>query len=61
MCPFPLWFHHPERRLLAGILGLLFSVLAGGCATSAAPHAPDAIEEASPASEPEAPQFIPVV
>ncbi|MEQ7775659.1 integrating conjugative element protein pill, pfgi-1, partial [Xanthomonas hortorum pv. hederae] len=58
MCPSPLWFHHPERRLLAGILGLLCSVLAGGCATTAttaAPHAPDAIEEASPAPEPEAP------
>ncbi|KGR47759.1 PilL N-terminal domain-containing protein [Xanthomonas vasicola] len=64
MCPSPLWFHHPERRLLAGILGLLCSVLAGGCATTAttaAPHAPDAIEEASPAPEPEAPPFIPVV
>lgn len=58
MCPFPLWFHHPERRLLAGTFGLLCSVLAGGCATTAAPHAPDAIKEASPAPELEAPQFI---
>ncbi|WP_315138659.1 PilL N-terminal domain-containing protein [Achromobacter marplatensis] len=61
MCPSPTWFHHPERRLLAGVLGLLCSVLAGGCATTAAPHAPDPIEEASPAPKPEAPQFIPVV
>ncbi|WP_426683058.1 PilL N-terminal domain-containing protein [Xanthomonas translucens pv. undulosa] len=61
MCPSPPWFHHHERRLLAAVLGLLWSVLVGGCATTAAPHAPDAIEEASPASKPEAPQFIPVV
>lgn len=61
MCPSPTWFHHPERRLLAGILSLLCSVLAGGCATTTAPHSPDAIEEASPAPAPEAPQFIPVV
>ncbi|MFO4987217.1 integrating conjugative element protein pill, pfgi-1, partial [Salmonella enterica subsp. enterica serovar 1,4,[5],12:i:-] len=25
MCPSPPWFHHPERRLLAGFLGLLWS------------------------------------
>lgn len=61
MCPSPTWFHHPERRLLAGVLGLLWSVLAGGCATTAAPHAPAPIMEASPAPEPEASQFIPVV
>ncbi|PXB73796.1 integrating conjugative element protein pill, pfgi-1, partial [Pseudomonas aeruginosa] len=23
MCPSPPWFHHPERRLLAGFFGLL--------------------------------------
>ncbi|MEG9218629.1 integrating conjugative element protein pill, pfgi-1, partial [Pseudomonas aeruginosa] len=28
MCPSPPWFHHPERRLLTGFLGLLWSVLA---------------------------------
>lgn len=61
MCPSPPWFHHPERRLLAGLLGLLWSVLIGGCATTTAPHAPDAIEEVSTALEPEAPEFIPVV
>ncbi|WP_330208469.1 MULTISPECIES: PFGI-1 class ICE element type IV pilus protein PilL2 [unclassified Pseudomonas] len=61
MCPSLTWFHHPERRLLAGVLGLLCSVLVGGCATTAAPQAPDPIVEASPAPEPEAPQFIPVV
>ena len=41
MCPSPPWFHHPERRLLAGFLGLLWSVLAGGCATTTAPVALD--------------------
>ncbi len=61
MCPSPTWFHHHERRLLAAVLGLLWSVLAGGCATTAAPHAPAPIEEASPAPEPEASQLIPVV
>ncbi len=54
MCPSPPWFHHPERRLLAGFLGLLWLVLAGGCATTTAPHAPDAFEEVSTAPEPEA-------
>jgi hypothetical protein len=61
MCPSPPWFHHPERRLLAGVLGLLWSVLASGCATTTAPLAPDAIEEVSSAPEPEAPEYIPVV
>ncbi|MBO8346343.1 PilL N-terminal domain-containing protein [Pseudomonas aeruginosa] len=60
MCPSPPWFHHPERRLLAGFLGLLWSVLAGGCATTA-PVAPDTIEEVSAAPAPEAPEYIPVV
>ena len=32
MCPSPPWFHYPERRLLAGFLGLLWSVLAGALA-----------------------------
>ena len=53
MCPSPPWFHHPERRLLAGFFGLLWSVLAGGCATTTAPVAPDTIEEVSAAPEPE--------
>jgi len=61
MCPSPPWFHHPERRLLAGFLGLLWSVLAGGCATTNAPVAPDTIEEVSAAPVPEAPEYIPVV
>ena len=61
MCPSPPWFHHPERRLLAGFLGLLWSVLAGGCATTSAPVAPDTIEEVSAAPVPEAPEYIPVV
>ncbi|MCW3678804.1 PilL N-terminal domain-containing protein, partial [Burkholderia cenocepacia] len=39
---------------------LLWSVLAGGCATTA-PVAPDTIEEVSTAPEPEAPEYIPVV
>ena len=61
MCPSPPWFHHPERRLLTGFLGLLWAVLASGCATTTAPVAPDAIEEVSVAPEPEAPEYIPVV
>lgn len=60
MCPSPPWFHHPERRLLTGFLGLLWAVLAGGCATTA-PVAPDATEEVSVAPEPDVPEFIPVV
>ncbi|MEL7551445.1 PilL N-terminal domain-containing protein [Pseudomonas protegens] len=61
MCPFPLWFHHPERRLLAGLFGLLCSVLAGGCTTTSAPLTPDAIEEVSAVPEPERLEFIPIV
>lgn len=61
MCPSPPWFHHPERRLLTGFLGLLWSVLAGGCATTAVPLAPDAIEEVSAFAKTDAPEFIPVV
>ncbi|MDF8361322.1 MULTISPECIES: PilL N-terminal domain-containing protein [Pseudomonadota] len=61
MCPSPRWFHYPERRLLAGFLGLLWSVLAGGCATTNAPVAPDTIDEVSVVPAPEAPEYIPVV
>ncbi|MBS0292352.1 MAG: integrating conjugative element protein pill, pfgi-1 [Rhodanobacteraceae bacterium] len=61
MCPSPPWFHHPERRLMTGFLGLLWSVLAGGCATTTAPLVSDGIEEVSAATEHEAPEFIPVV
>ena len=61
MCPSPPWFHYPERRLLAGFLGLLWSVLAGGCATTTAPVAPDTIAEVLAAPEPEASEYIPVV
>ncbi|QDI03796.1 integrating conjugative element protein pill, pfgi-1 [Xanthomonas cerealis pv. cerealis] len=57
----PPWFQHHESRLLVPALCLLWSMLAGGCATTAASHAPDAIEKTSPASTPEATQFIPVV
>ena len=58
MCPSPPWFHYPERRLLAGFLGLLWSVLAGGCATTTAPVAPDTIAEVLAAPEPEASEYI---
>ena len=61
MCPSPPWFHHPERRLLAGFLGLLWSALAGGCATTTTPAAPDPIEDVSATPEASAPEFIPVV
>ncbi len=50
---------HLPRRLVGA--GLLAAVLASGCATTAAPPAPDAIEEASPAPAPEASELIPVV
>src|SRR3546814_18565779 len=49
--------NHPYLRLVGA--GLLAAVLASGCATTATPLAPDAIEEATP--EPEAPEYIPVV
>ncbi|WP_140720759.1 MULTISPECIES: PilL N-terminal domain-containing protein [Gammaproteobacteria] len=59
MCPSHPLFHHPERRLLLGFLGLLWAMLAGGCATTATPPAaPDASVAVAP--EP-APQFVPVV
>ena len=61
MCPSHPWFHHPERRLLSGFLGLLLSILAGGCATTTTQISPDVVEEASPTPQPEAAQFIPVV
>lgn len=48
---------HVPRRLVSA--GLLAAVLASGCATTAAPLTPDAIEEVAPA--PEAPELIPVV
>lgn len=50
---------HVPRRLVGA--GLLAAVLTGGCATTAAPLAPESIEEVAPVPEPEAPEFIPVV
>lgn len=61
MCPSSPWFHHPERRLLAGLLSLLCSLLANGCATTTAQHAHDSIEEVSASPEAELPEYIPVV
>ncbi|MBO9333115.1 hypothetical protein C1I89_32800 [Achromobacter pulmonis] len=59
MCPSHPWFHHPERRLLSGFLGLLWAILAGGCATTATPPEPPAAPVAvAPES---APEFVPVV
>ncbi|MBX6317233.1 MULTISPECIES: PilL N-terminal domain-containing protein [Pseudomonadota] len=59
MCPYHPLFHHPERRLLSGFLGLLWAMLAGGCATTPTPPvAPDASVAVAP--EP-APEFVPVV
>ncbi|SAI69032.1 lipoprotein [Bordetella ansorpii] len=51
--------NHPYLRLVGA--GLLAAVLASGCATTATPLAPDAIEEVSAAPEPETPEYIPVV
>ena len=50
---------HVSRRLVGA--GLLAAALASGCATTTAPLAPDAIEEIASVSQPEAPEFIPVV
>lgn len=61
MCPSPPWFLHPERHLLTGFVGLLWSVLIGGCATTSAPPVADATKEVASASEPKTPEFIPVV
>lgn len=60
MRPSPPWFQRPERRVLAGLLGLIWSVLAGGCTTTA-PPAPDAIEEVAAPPEPETPGVIPII
>lgn len=59
MCPSHPWFHHPEHRLLPGVLALLWTALIGGCATTPTPSAPpDAPISASPEPPPE---FVPVV
>lgn len=50
----------PPNRCLIGA-SLLAAALAGGCATRTAPQAPAPIVEASPASEPDTPGFVPVV
>ncbi|MBV6791558.1 PFGI-1 class ICE element type IV pilus protein PilL2 [Xanthomonas euvesicatoria] len=60
MCPSHPWFHHPERRLLSGFLGLLWTMLAGGCATTATPLPPPPEAPVAVAPEP-APEFVPVV
>lgn len=49
----------PSRRLVGA--GLLVAVLVSGCATTMRPPEPDAIEEATPAPQPEAPKYVPVV
>lgn len=59
MCPSHPLFHHPERRLLSGFLGLLWAALAGGCATTTVPSAPPAAPVVA-VPEP-APEFVPVV
>lgn len=59
MCPSNPWFHHPERRLLSGLLGLLWAALIGGCATT---HAPSAPSETPVVAAPElSSEFVPVV
>lgn len=59
MCPSPPWFHHLERRLLPGLLGLFWAALIGGCATTTTPSAPS---EAPVATSLElSPEFVPVV
>lgn len=58
MCPSHPWFHHPERRLVSGFLGLLWSILAVGCATTSTPT-PPVVAVAAVAEPP--PEFVPVV
>lgn len=60
MCPSHPLFHHPERRLLSGFLGLLWAILAGGCATTVVPPAAPTSVLATVVPEP-APEFVPVV
>ncbi|MFW7348330.1 MAG: PilL N-terminal domain-containing protein [Pigmentiphaga sp.] len=50
---------HPYRRLLAA--ALLAAALASGCATTTTPLPAEPIEDAAPALEPVAPEFIHVV
>lgn len=59
MCPSQPLFHHSDHDPLLGLLGLLWSLLAGGCATTTVPPEPPAALVA-PALEP-APEFVPVV
>ncbi len=59
MCPSQPLFHHSDRGPLLGLLGLLWSLLAGGCATTTVPSEPPAALVAA-ALEP-APEFVPVV
>lgn len=61
MCPSPPWFHHHKHRLLTGVLGLLWSVLAGGCATATTSPKSEAVHEFAGEREPAKPEFIPVV
>ncbi|CAM5214885.1 MULTISPECIES: PFGI-1 class ICE element type IV pilus protein PilL2 [Alcaligenaceae] len=51
--------NHPNRHLIG--VSLLAAALLSGCATRTAPQAPASIVEASPASEPNTPEFVPVV
>ncbi|WP_175687265.1 PilL N-terminal domain-containing protein [Burkholderia multivorans] len=58
MCPPHPLFRHFDRGSLLGLLGLLGSLLVGGCATTPPPAPPEAPVVAAP--EP-SPGFIPVV
>ena len=58
MCPNHPLFHHTERGPLLALLGLIWSLLAGGCATTPPPAPPEAPLVAAPEPSPE---FVPVI
>lgn len=59
MYPSPL-FHHPERRLLPGVLWLLFATLTGGCAATTR-LAPASLEAPISSAPEPTPELVPVV
>ncbi|HHK0218924.1 PilL N-terminal domain-containing protein [Burkholderia multivorans] len=58
MCPDHPLFRHSDRGPLLALLGLLWSLLAGGCATVTPPQAPQEPPAAAVAEPP--PEFVPV-
>ncbi|NBK54232.1 PilL N-terminal domain-containing protein [Pseudomonas aeruginosa] len=59
MCPSHPLFRHSDRGPLLGLLGLLWSLLGGGCATTPTPPAP--VEPPAAIAPALSPEFVPVV